>query len=175
MLLLFLMLLAFNVLGKWFKNNFWKVLMCDRWGNVCVLVSVNTNTRIRHELEGRPLQDGLILHGFNNPRSTMTSSEWPNNNHEKFIWLLLLVFFHWAATVKNWGASTKDLGQLQTWAPHLGITTFNAINEKSTIFGWFCSNLQGLTHPWCGQSLKVWAKLVKNYTIFINSNKSCDS
>ena len=104
------MLLAFNVLGKWFKNNFWKVLMCDRWGNVCVLVSVNTNTRIRHELEG--LQDGLILHGFNNPRSTMTSSEWPNNNHEKFIWLLLLVFFHWAATVKNWGASTKDLGQL---------------------------------------------------------------
>ena len=64
---------------------------------------------------------------------------------------------------------------IQTWAPHLGITTFNAINEKSTIFGWFCSILQGLIHPWCGQSLKVWAKLVKNYTIFINSNKSCDS
>ena len=103
------MLLAFNVLGKWFKNNFWKVLMCDRWGNVCVLVSVNTNTRIRHELEG--LQDGLILHGFNNPRSTMTSSEWPNNNHEKFIWLLLLVFSLRAATVKNWGANTKDRRQ----------------------------------------------------------------
>ena len=40
--------------------------MSDRWGNVCVLVTVNTNTRIRHELEN--FQDGLILHGFNSPR-----------------------------------------------------------------------------------------------------------
>ena len=43
-------------------------------------MTVNTNTRIRHELE--ELQDGLILHGFNSPRPyiltwTLTSSESP--------------------------------------------------------------------------------------------------
>ena len=36
---------------------------------------------------------------------------------------------------------------LQTWAPLLGIASLNAINEKSSIFDQFCSNLQGLTHP----------------------------
>ena len=59
--------------------------------------------------------------------------------------------------------------KLQTWAPHLGIAFLKAVNEKCTIFDQFCSNLQRLTHPWCGQSLKVWAKSGKNYGFFINS------
>ena len=44
---------------------------------------------------------------------------------------------------------------LQTWAPQCEISTFNAINEKSTIFVQFSSNFQGLTTPWMDQSLKV--------------------
>ena len=44
---------------------------------------------------------------------------------------------------------------IQTWAPLLGITTLNAINEKSTIFDQFCSNFQGLPASWMGQPLKV--------------------
>ena len=36
---------------------------------------------------------------------------------------------------------------------------FILISAKFRIFDQFCSNFQGLIHSWCGQSLKVWAKL----------------
>ena len=62
-----------------------------------------------------------------------------------------------------------NLKELQTWAPHLGITTFNAISKKSTIVDQFTSNFQVLTAPWVGQPLKVRAKLVKNCEFFINT------
>ena len=63
---------------------------------------------------------------------------------------------------------------LQTWAPQCEIATFYAIDEKFRIFVQFSLNFQGMTAPWMGQSLKVWAKLIKNCGFFIDRIEMCN-
>ena len=60
------------------------------------------------------------------------------------------------------------LDYIQTCTPQLRLAKKYAINEKVTIFIWFCSNFQKLIIPWVGQYLKVWTKLDKNCRFFMN-------
>ena len=92
--------------------------------------------------------------------------------------IFILQYFSWRVfeELKYWPFERIifwSISKLQT--PLLGTATFNAFDEKSTIFGQISWNFQELTHQWCGQSLKVWAKLVKNCGFFINSIEKCNS